>query len=250
MSDEKYFVVAEEYACDGVYIDQLVMSGSEEACRDRAFLINFSGSDYQYRDARVFSEEEYEKEYGSENIMDQPYKLHLKDYHEFSWVAAALNFFSKHYQNNRDPLGDCYYDEKEAKEMFYRIEEEFLDYSWETHKQKDRNGEYYCAFEDNVQEGLDVSDWMVEYYDKEKAKSRIKEWYLCNTTMEANCTRIAMHLDSYIIEEALHDTKLYGDACDSLLTKEETESCASAVAKKCKEFYRTEEGKEWINSDD
>jgi hypothetical protein len=68
--------------------------------------------------------------------------------------------------------------------------------------------------------------------------------------MESNCTRIAMHLDSYIIEEALYDTKLYGDACDRLLTKEEMESCASDVAKKYKEFYRTEEGKEWINSHD
>jgi hypothetical protein len=67
--------------------------------------------------------------------------------------------------------------------------------------------------------------------------------------MEANCTRIAMHLDEYTIEEALHDTKLYRDACYRLLTKEETESCASDVVKKYKEFYRTEEGKEWINSD-
>jgi len=80
------------------------------------------------------------------SLMKRSYQLRLKDYHEFSWVVVALNFFSKHYENNRDPLGDCYYDEKKAKEMFDRIEEEFLEYSWETLKQKDRDGKYYCAF--------------------------------------------------------------------------------------------------------
>lgn len=184
------------------------------------------------------------------NKIKSPYSLHLKNYHEFSWVVAALNFFNKHYGEYDDPLGDCYYNSKEAKEMFKRIEEEFLEHSWETLKQKDSDGEYYCAFEDNVQEGFCSSDWMVEYYDKEQAKSRVKDWYLCNTTMEANCTRIATHLDDYIIEEALNDTKLYGDACHRLLTKEETQSCAKDIVKKYKEFYRTEEGKEWINSDD
>jgi hypothetical protein len=92
LSDEKYFVVAEEYSRNGEYIDQVVLKGSEKDCCDHAMSISSGGGDKQYRDVQVLSEEEYDKEYGSGNMMKQPYKLHLKDYHEFSWVVAALNF--------------------------------------------------------------------------------------------------------------------------------------------------------------
>lgn len=251
MSDDKYFVVAEEYACDGVYIDQLLMEGSEEDCCNRAFSINFGGGEYEYRNARVFSEEEYEKEFGSGNMMKQPYTLHLKDYHEFSWVVAALNFFVKHHGEYGSPLGDCYYDDKQAEEMLDRVREEFLEYAWDKiYKEKDEDGEYFCEFEDNLMEGLDPSDWMVRYYDKEKCKERIKEWNLCNTTMEANCTKIAMGLDDIHIEQCLHDLNLYGTACDRVLTKDELKKVFSHSNAEYKKWFRTCEGQEWINSDD
>jgi len=184
--------------------------------------------------------------------MKEPYLLNLKDFHEFSWVVAALNFFKGHYQLDYSPdaLGDCYYNTKEAEEMFNRIEEDFLEYHWETHKEKDDDGEYYCAFEDNLDPDAFPCDWMVEYYDKEVGKRRAKDWYLCNTTMEANFTKIALQLESFSIEEALHDTKLYGDACHRSLTKDEVLLCVDDILKKNKEFYRTEEGKKWLNSDD
>ena len=183
--------------------------------------------------------------------MRKPYKLHLKNYHEFSWVVAALNFLSKHYGEYGDPLGDCYYNSKEAKEMFKRIEEEFLEYSWETLKQKDSDGNYYLEFEDNVECGSYCSsDWMVEYYDKEEAKSRVKNWYLCNTTMQANCTKIAMGIDDIHIEECLHDLDLYAAACDRVLTSDELVKIFSHSNKEYKKWIKSEEGQEWLNSDD
>ena len=246
MSDDKYFVVAEEYACDGVYIDQVVLRGSEEKCCDYATLINFGGGDNRYRDARVFSEEEYDKEYGSGNMMRQPYTLHLKDYHEFSWVVAALNFFVTY--GNTD-LGDCYYDKEECKKMFNRLQEEFLEYYWEVCKQKDYDGKEYCAFEENY-EAVSGEDTMVYYYSKEKAKERAKDWNFCNTTNDANTARIAMLLGDIHIEQCLYDLNLFKTACHRPLTKEEREKVFSHCNAEYKKWFKTEEGKEWINSDD
>lgn len=245
MSDEKYFVVAEEYACDGVYIDQLLMSGSEEDCCDRAFSINFDDGECEYRNARVFSEEEYEKEFGSGNMMKQPYKLHLKDYHEFSWVVAALNFFVTY---GRTDLGDCYYDKNECKKMFDRLQEEFLEYYWEVCKQKDYDGKEYCAFEENYA-AVPGEDTMVYYYSKEKAKERAKDWNFCNTTNDANTARIAMLLGDIHIEQCLYDLNLFKTACHRPFTKDEREKVFSHCNAEYKKWFKTEEGKEWINSD-
>jgi hypothetical protein len=61
LSDEKYFVVAEEYACDGVWFSHVVAKGPYKSCCEYADLINLGPSD-QYKNAEVMSEEEYEAE--------------------------------------------------------------------------------------------------------------------------------------------------------------------------------------------
>jgi hypothetical protein len=179
--------------------------------------------------------------------MKKPYNLHLKDYHEFAWVVAALNFFVTY--GNTD-LGDCYYDKEECKKMFNRLQEEFLEYYWEVCKQKDYDGKEYCAFEDNIMWAEPGEDPMVYYYSKEKAKERAKSWNFCNTTSDANAARIAMHLDDMHIEQCLHDLNLYKVACNRVLTKDELEKIFSHSNVEYKKWFRTEEGQEWINSDD
>lgn len=84
--------------------------------------------------------------------------------------------------------------------------------------------------------------------------SKMKEPYLFNLKdfheFSWVVTKIALQLESFYIEESLHDTKLYGDACHRSLTKDEVLLYVDAILKKNKEFYRTEEGKKWLNSDD
>tara|TARA_S200002703_G_C3748780_1_gene230362 strand:- start:79 stop:819 length:741 start_codon:yes stop_codon:yes gene_type:complete len=246
LSDEKYFVVAEEYSRNGEYIDQVVLKGSEKDCCDYAMSISSGGGDNQYRDVQVLSEEEYDKEYGSGNMMRQPYKLHLKDYHEFSWVVAALNFFVTYGDTN---LGDCYYDKEECKKTLDRLQEEFLEYFWEVCKQKDYDGKEYCAFEENYCADPD-DDFMCYYYNKEKAKERAKSWNFCNTTSDANAAKISMGLNDIHIEQCLHDLNLYGTACERVLTRDEIEKVLSHSNVEYKKWLRTHEGQEWINSDD
>lgn len=60
--NKKYVVLAEEYACDGVWVTQVIARGTRTKCREYADLINLGGADQQYQYAEVMSEEEYEKE--------------------------------------------------------------------------------------------------------------------------------------------------------------------------------------------
>ena len=59
---KRYVVLADEYACDGVWITQVVARGTKAKCLEYADLINLGGADQQYQYAEVMSEEEYEKE--------------------------------------------------------------------------------------------------------------------------------------------------------------------------------------------
>ena len=58
MKKDKYVVVAQEYACDGVWFSQVVAKGSYKSCCEYSDLIN-SGGVNEYRDAEVMSEAEY-----------------------------------------------------------------------------------------------------------------------------------------------------------------------------------------------
>jgi hypothetical protein len=58
LSNEKYVVVAEDYACDGVWFSRVVAKGPYKSCCEHANLIN-SGSSNEYKNAEVMSEEEY-----------------------------------------------------------------------------------------------------------------------------------------------------------------------------------------------
>jgi len=178
--------------------------------------------------------------------MKQPYKLHLKDYHEFSWVVAALNFFVTYGDTD---LGDCYYDKEECKKMFDRLQEEFLEYYWEVCKQTDYDGKEYCAFEENYFADPG-EDFMCYYYNKEEAKERAKSWNFCNTTNDANTARIAMQLNDMQLEQCLYDLKLFPTACNRILTKEERVKVANHSDNDFKKWVKTEEGQEWLNSDE
>jgi len=178
--------------------------------------------------------------------MRQPYKLHLKDYHEFSWVVAALNFFVTY---GRADLGDCYFDKEECKKMFDRLQEEFLEYYWEVCKQTDYDGKEYCAFEDNLWADPG-EDFMCYYYNKEEAKERAKSWNFCNTTSEANAIRIAMALNQDSIDDILSEARLGHEACNRILTGDEIRTMVKLCDNDLKRWLKTEEGQEWLNSDE
>ena len=180
------------------------------------------------------------------NRMAQPYNLNLKDYHEFSWVVAALNFFVTYGDTD---LGDCYYNKEECKKMFDRLQEEFLEYYWEVCKREDYDGKEYCAFEDNYA-ASPGEDFMCYYYDKEEAKERAKSWNLCNTTSDANSARITMSIVGYILDDYLWEMELAGEACKRKLTSEERAKVRDHYYDDFKKWVKSEEGQEWLNSDE
>ena len=179
-------------------------------------------------------------------IMRQPYKLQLQDYHEFSWVVAALNFFVTYGDTD---LGDCYYDEKEFKEMSDRLQEEFLEYYWKVCKQTDYDGKEYCAFEENYWADPG-EDFMCYYYNKEEAKERAKSWNLGNTTSDANYAKITMEIVGWVLDDYLHEMKLAGEACERKLTSTERGSMVNHYYDELKKWVKSEEGQEWLNSDE
>jgi hypothetical protein len=133
--------------------------------------------------------------------------------------------------------------------MFDRLQEEFLEYYWEVCKQTDYDGEEYCAFEDNIWADPG-EDFMCYYYNKEEAKDRAKSWNFCNTTSDANTARIAMSVCGYGLEEYLSEMKLGLEACNRILTKDERAKVADHYDNEFKKWLKTEEGQEWLNSDE
>ena len=177
----------------------------------------------------------------------EPYTLQLKDYYEFSWVTAALNFFVTF--GDSFPLGDCYYEKEEAEAMFARIQEEFLEYYWKVCKQQDEEGKEYCAFEDNVHEDAFPEASMVYYYDKEVAKSRAKSWNFCNSTAKANELRVLDRCYGFSLTDSW-DSETYTNSCKRPFSRDEINTLSKKLFKEEKEWLKTKEGQEWINSDE